>query len=85
MIAIALRETDATEVEKVAALRVEPAERASLTALLPGLRGNEAVLLPGPNEAGGRARRFVLGQRRAATARWRRTCGANRQTSPRSP
>ena len=62
-IAIALRETDPTEIESIAATRCEPALLESLTALLSGLQPNEALLLPGPDEARGAVRRFILAPR----------------------
>ncbi|MEO8681579.1 MAG: HAD hydrolase family protein [Vicinamibacterales bacterium] len=62
-IGIALRETDPSEIESVASGCVPPADLPALTTLLSGLQSNEGVLLPGPAEARGRLRRFVLASR----------------------
>jgi hydroxymethylpyrimidine pyrophosphatase-like HAD family hydrolase len=62
-IPIALRETDTTEIASVAAAHVPQTDLASFTALLSGLRSDEGVLLPGPDEAHGQSRRFVVGSR----------------------
>jgi hydroxymethylpyrimidine pyrophosphatase-like HAD family hydrolase len=62
-IAIALRETDAAEIASVAAARVPQTDLTSFTSLLSGLRSDEGVLLPGPDEAHGQLRRFVVAAR----------------------
>ena len=62
-IALALRETDAAEIASLAAARVPQADLTSLATLLSGLRADEGVLLPGPDEAHGQARRFVVASR----------------------
>jgi len=62
-ISIALRETDTAEIASVAAVHVPQTDLASFTSLLSGLRSDEGVLLPGPDEAHGQLRRFVVAPR----------------------
>jgi len=70
-ITIALRETDPAEIESLAAMRPHQATVTRLADLLAGLQPNEAVLLPGPDEARGVARRFELANRVTAHVRHR--------------